>query len=192
MAQVFVPFAQEPERGMELLIKSAGNPLALAEAVRREVRAIEKDVFVSGISTLEQRIGISLFERRFQTSLLSAFSLVALLLAAIGTYGVVHFSVQQRVREIGVRMILGAQKRDVLAMIVSQGLKLVFIGVIPGIVLVFAMTRLMEHLLYEIKPTDPFTFAAVSFLLLGIAMFACWLPARRAARVDPMVALRYE
>ena len=151
---------------MELLIKSAGNPLALAEAVRREVGAIEKGVFLSGISTLEQRIGISLFERRFQTSLLSAFSLVALLLAAIGTYGVVHFSVQQRVREIGVRMILGAQKRDVLSMMVGQGLRMVFIGAIAGIVLVFAMTRLMEHLLYEITPTDPFTLATVLLLLL--------------------------
>jgi putative ABC transport system permease protein len=192
MAQVFVPFAQDPDRGMELLIKSRGNPLALAEAVRGEVRAIEKGVFVSGISTLEQRIGISLFERRFQTSLLSAFSLVALLLAAVGTYGVVHFSVQQRVREIGVRMILGAQKRDVLSMIVSQGLKMVFIGVLAGIALAFAMMRLMERLLYEIKPTDPFTFATVSFLLLGVAALACWLPARRAANVDPIVALRYE
>ncbi|MBI4663227.1 MAG: ABC transporter permease [Verrucomicrobia bacterium] len=192
MAQVFMPFAQAPERGMELLIRSAGNPLALTEAVRREVRVIEKGVFVSGITTVEQKIGNSLFERRFQTSLLSAFSLVALLLAAVGTYGVVHFSVQQRVREIGVRMILGAQRRDVLSMIVSQGLKMVFIGVIAGIVLVFAMTRLMEHLLYEIKPMDPFTFLTVSFLLLGIGAFACWLPARRAAKIDPMVALRHE
>jgi predicted permease len=192
MAQVFVPVAQDPERGMELLIKSAGNPLALAEAVRREVRAIEKGVFVSGITTVEQRIGISLFERRFQTSLLSAFSLVALLLAAIGTYGVVHFSVQQRVREIGIRMVLGAQKLDVLSMIVNQGLKMVLIGVSLGIVLAFATTRLMERLLYEVKPTDPLTFAGVAVLLVGIALLACWLPARRAAKIDPMEALRCE
>jgi putative ABC transport system permease protein len=192
MAQVFVPVAQEPERGMELLIKSAGNPLALAEAVRREVRAIEKGVFVSGISTLEQRIGNSLFERRFQTSLLSAFSLVALLLAAVGTYGVVHFSVQQRVREIGVRMVLGAKKGDVLSMIVSQGLKTVLIGVVFGIAIAFAITRLMERLLYEIKPTDPLTFSGVSLLLVCVALLACWLPARRASKVEPMEALRYE
>jgi putative ABC transport system permease protein len=192
MAQVFVPVAQAPERGMELLIRSAVSPGALAETIRREVRAIEKGAFVSGVSTLEQRIGNALFERRFQTSLLSAFSLVALMLAAVGTYGVVHYSVQQRVREIGVRMILGAQKGDVLGMIVTQGLKMVFIGVSAGILVVFAMMRLMERLLYEIKPTDPFTFAAVAFLLLGIAMFACWLPARGATRVDPIAALRYE
>jgi ABC-type antimicrobial peptide transport system permease subunit len=117
---------------------------------------------------------------------------VALLLAAVGTYAVVHFSARQRVREIGVRMVLGAQKLDVLSLILSQGLKMVFLGVILGIALVFAMTRLMERLLYEIKPTDPSTFAAVSFLLLAIAAFACWLPARRAAKIDPMEALRYE
>jgi len=124
--------------------------------------------------------------------LLSAFSLVALLLAAIGTYGVVHFSVQQRVREIGIRMVLGAQKLDVLSMIVNQGLKMVLIGVSLGIVLAFATTRLMERLLYEVKPTDPLTFAGVAFLLVGIALLACWLPARHAAKIDPMEALRHE
>jgi putative ABC transport system permease protein len=192
MAQVFIPVAQDPQRGMELLIKSRANPLALAEAVRREVHALDKSAVLPGFTTMEQRIDRSLFERTFQTSLLSAFSLVALFLAAVGTYAVVHFSVQQRVREIGLRMVLGAQKLDVLSMILSQGLKMVVAGVILGIALVFAMTRVMERLLYEIKPTDPSTFAAVSFLLLGIAAFACWLPARRAAQIDPMEALRYE
>jgi putative ABC transport system permease protein len=192
MAQVFVPVAQDPERGMELLIKSAGNPLLLADAVRREVHAMDKTAFVSGISTMQQRIGRSLFERKFQTSLLSAFSLVALLLSAIGTYAVVHFSVQQRAREIGIRMVLGAQKLDVLSMMVRQGLKMVLLGVSLGIVLVFALTRVMERLLYEIKPMDPFTFAGVSLLLFSIALLACWLPARRAARIHPMEALRHE
>jgi putative ABC transport system permease protein len=191
MPQVFVPVAQDPQRGMELLVKSAGNPLALADAVRREVRAIEKSAFV-GISTMEQRIGRSLFERRFQTSLLSAFSLVALLLAGIGTYGVVHFSVQQRVREIGVRMVLGAQRFDVLSMVMRQGLKTILVGVAFGVALALAITRLMERLLYEIKPTDPLTFAGVSLLLVFVALLACWLPARRASKVDPVEALRHE
>jgi putative ABC transport system permease protein len=192
MAQVFRPVAQASEGSMELLVKSAGNPLALAEAVRREVRAVDKGAFISGISTLEQRIGRSMFERRFQTSLLAAFSLVALLLAAVGTYAVVHFSVQQRVREIGVRMVLGAKKRHVFSMIVSQGLKSVLIGVGCGVALALAITRLMQRLLFEVKPTDPLTFAAVSLLLVAIALVACWLPARRATKVDPTVALRYE
>jgi len=192
MAQVFVPVAQDPERSMELLIKSAGNPLALADAVRHEVHAMDKTAFVSGITTMEERIGRSLFERRFQTALLAAFSLVALLLSAIGTYAVVHFSVQQRVREIGVRMVLGAQRFDVLSMVMRQGLKTILVGVAFGVALAFAITRLMERLLYEIKPTDPLTFAGVSLLLVCVALLACWLPARRAAKVDPMEALRHE
>ena len=192
MAQVFVPVAQDPEGSMELLVKSAGNPLALADAVRREIRAVEKNTFVFGVSTLEQRIGRSLFERRFQTSLLSAFSLVALLLSAIGTYAVVHFSVQQRVREIGIRMMLGAQKVDVLSIVLRQGLRTVLVGVSFGIVLVFAITRLMNRLLYEVTPTDPLTFTAVSLLLIAIVLVACWWPARRATMIDPLMALRYE
>src|SRR5262245_9813451 len=192
MAQVFVPVAQDPQRGMELLIKSAGNPLVLAEAVRREVQAIEKGDFVSGISTMEQRIGRSLFERSFQASLLSAFSIVALLLVAIGTYGIVHFSVQQRTREMGVRIVLGARKLDVLSIIMREGLKLVLIGVGLGIALTLSITRLMQRLLFEVRPTDPLTFVAVALLLGGIALCACWLPARRAAKVDPMEALRCE
>jgi len=192
MAQVFVPVAQDPERGMELLIKPAGNPLLLADAVRREVHAMDRTAFVSGISTMEQRIGRSLFERRFQTSLLSAFSIVALLLAAIGTYGIVHFSVQQRTREIGVRMVLGAQKLDVLSMVMREGLKLVLIGVSLGLALALSIMRLMQRLLFEVGPTDPTTFASVALLLGGIALFACWLPARRAAKIHPMEALRYE
>jgi len=160
--------------------------------VRQEVHALDKSVAVYGISTLERRLGASLFERRFQTSLLSAFSLVALLLAGIGTYAVMHFSVQQRGREIGVRMALGAQRIDVFALIIGQGLKTVLIGVGFGVGLALGLTRLMQRLLFEIKPTDPLTFAGVSFLLLGIALFACWLPARNAANVDPMEALRTE
>jgi putative ABC transport system permease protein len=190
MPQVFVPVAQDPQRSMELIIKSAGNPLALADAVRREVRAIDKSAFVFGISTLEQRIGRSLFERKFQTSLLAAFSLVALLLAAIGTYGIVHFSVQQRTREIGVRMALGAQKLDVLSLIMSGGLKLVLIGIGLGVALALSVTGVMQRLLFEVRPTDPLTFVAVALLLGGMALFACWLPARRAAGIHPMQALR--
>jgi hypothetical protein len=174
---------------MELLIKSASNPLALADVVRREVYAIDKTPFVSGFTTMEQRVGRSLFERRFQTSLLSAFSLVALLLAAVGD--VCSRAFFRAAAGAGDWDSDGAGSSEARrALNACQGLKMVFAGVILGIVLVFTMTRLMERLLYEIKPTDPSMFAAVSFLLLGIAAFACWLPARRAAKVDPMQALR--
>ena len=190
LPQVFRPVAQIPSRNMELLVRTSSNPMAVAETVRREIEALDKGIVVSPMSTLEKRIGASLFERRFQTSLLSAFSLVALLLAGIGTYGVVHFSVQQRVREIGVRMAMGARKLDVFSLIVGGGLKIVLIGVGLGIGLAVGITRLLERLLFEVKPMDPLTFGGVSLLLLTISVLACWLPARRAMNVDPMHALR--
>ncbi|MCI0538707.1 MAG: ABC transporter permease, partial [Verrucomicrobiales bacterium] len=188
--QVFRPIAQLPSLHMELHVRTGMPPLALAESVRRESQSIDKSVAVYGGGTMEKRIGASLFERKFQASLLSAFSIVALLLAAIGTYGIVHFSVQQRTREIGVRMVLGAQKLDVLSVVMSEGLKLVLIGVGLGVALALSIMRLMQRLLFEVRPTDPFTFAAVAVVLGGIALLACWLPARRAAKIHPMDALR--
>ncbi|MBI2949123.1 MAG: ABC transporter permease [Verrucomicrobia bacterium] len=192
IAQVFLPVAQRPSLHMELHVKTRVPPLALAESVRRESYAIDKSVAVYGGGTMEKRIGASLFERKFQASLLAAFSGVALLLAAIGTYGIVHFSVQQRTREIGVRMALGAQQLDVLSIVMSEGLKLILIGVGLGVALALSIARLMQRLLFEVNPTDPLTFAAVALLLGGIALFACWLPARRAAKIHPMEALRNE
>ena len=190
--QVFRPLAQLPSLHMEMLVKTGLPPLSLAESLRREIQSMDKSVAVYGISTMEKRVGASLFERKFQASLLTAFSSVALLLAAIGTYGIVHFSVQQRTREIGVRMVLGAQKLDVLSVVMSEGLKLVLVGVGLGVALAFSITRLMQRLLFEVRPTDPLTFAAVALLLGGMALFACWLPARRATRIHPMEALRSE
>jgi putative ABC transport system permease protein len=191
LPQVFRPLAQVPRVGVEMLVKTSSNPLALAGVVRQEIRSLDKGA-VLGVTTLEQRISLSLFEQKFQTWLLSVFSLVALLLAAVGTYGIVHFSVQQRTREIGMRIALGARKLDVLSLIVGQGLKPVLIGVSVGVALAFATTRVLQRLLFEVKPTDPLTFAGVSLLLVCVALFACWLPARRAAKIHPMEALRYE
>jgi predicted permease len=190
LPQIFRPVAQLPSLHMDLLVRTSSDPMALAESVRRQIEAVDKGIIVSGVSTLEKRIGASLFERRFQTSLLSAFSLVALLLAGIGTYGVVHYSVQQRVREIGIRMAMGARKLDVFSLVVGRGMRMVLIGVGLGIGLALGITRLMERLLFGVKPMDPLTFAAVSLLLLGIALLACWLPARRAMHLDPIHALR--
>jgi predicted permease len=190
IAQIFRPIAQAPSLHVELLVKTKAEPLALTESVRREIQSIDKSAAVYGISTMEQRIGRSLQERKFQASLLTAFSGVALLLAAIGTYGIVHFSVQQRTREIGVRMALGAKKFDVVSVIMRGGLKLVLIGIALGIALALSVTSVMQRLLYEVGPTDPLTFAAVAILLGGMALFACWLPARRAVQIPPMTALR--
>jgi putative ABC transport system permease protein len=190
LPQLFRPMAQLPSLHMELLVKTATPPLGSSESVRRAIQSIDKSAAVYGISTIEQRVGASLFERKFQAVLLAAFSSIALLLAAIGTYGVVHFSVQQRRREIGVRMALGAQRLDVLSTIMREGLKLVVMGVSLGVPIACSMTGLMQRLLYAVRPTDPLTFVGVASLLGTIALLACWLPASRATRIHPAEALR--
>jgi putative ABC transport system permease protein len=129
---------------------------------------------------------------RLQTALLSLFAVIALALAAVGLYGVLAYLVTQRTREIGVRIALGAQKQNVLSLVIGQGMKLALVGVGVGVLVALALTRVLRSLLYDVKPTDPPTFVAVSLLLVAIALIACWLPARRAAKVDPMEALRYE
>jgi putative ABC transport system permease protein len=189
--QVFRPLAQLPSLHMELLIRTGVPPFTLAEAVRRELQTIDKTVAVYGVTTMEERLGASLFERRFQASLLAGFSTVALVLAAIGTYSIVRFAVQQRTREIGVRMAMGAQKLDVYSLVLSEGLKLLLFGVGLGVALTFSVTRLMQRLLFEVRPTDPPTFVAVALLLATAGVLASWLPARRAANVAPMEALHH-
>jgi putative ABC transport system permease protein len=168
----------------------------LIGAVRSQVRSIDGDVVVANINTMEELVSASIAQRRFSMLLLGVFAAIALLLAAIGIYGVISYSVAQRASEIGVRMALGAQSRDVVKMVLREGMMLALVGVGIGLVATFALARLMtsllSNLLFSVRATDPITFAGVAALLALVALFACYVPARRAAKVDPMVALRCE
>jgi putative ABC transport system permease protein len=177
---------------MQLVVKTASSPLSLARPVRNVVAKLDKAVPVSDVMTMQQRLSASLVRRRFSMVLLSVFALLALALAAVGISGVISYSVVRRTHEIGIRMALGAQKSDILRMVAGQGLKLALIGVAVGIAGALAVTPFLASLLYGVKPTDPLTFVAVSLILIAVALLACYIPARRAAKVDPMVALRYE
>jgi putative ABC transport system permease protein len=193
--QVYFPYTQMAYAFLaprDLVVRTGVDPLSLAAAVRSEVWAIDKDQPVSNIATMEQILTDSVAKQRFSTLLLTIFAAVALVLAAVGIYGVISYSVTQRTHEIGIRMALGASSKDVLKLIVWQGFKLVSVGVTIGLVLAFILTRLMQSLLFGVSATDPVTFAAISAVLVTVAMLASYIPARKATKVDPMVALRYE
>ncbi|MGA7414860.1 MAG: ABC transporter permease [Bryobacteraceae bacterium] len=190
--QVFQPHSQSPDNEMDLLVRTASDPLTMASAVRGEIQSMDKTVAKFGVTTVEQQLGEETAGRRFNTSLLALFSSIALFLSAIGIYGLMHYSVVQRQHEIGVRMALGAPYGEVLAMVLRQGLMLAGIGVSIGTLAALGLTRMLAGLLYGITPTDPVTFAVAPAVLLGVAALACWLPARRAARIDPVLALRQE
>jgi len=176
----------------DLVVKTDVDPLSLATTVRQAVWEVDKDQPVSNIRTMDDIAAESIARQRFSMLLLAIFAGVALLLAAVGIYGVMSYSVAQRRGEIGIRMALGAQKSDVLKLTVGHGLKLVLIGVAFGLAGAFMLTRLMSSLLFGVGATDPTTFVSISFLFIGVALLASYLPARRATQVDPMVALRYE
>jgi putative ABC transport system permease protein len=197
--ELFVPHLQgmakdneSPSASMALVVKTASDPLKYAEAARKAVLSLDREQPVADVSTMEQRLDASLAQHRFQLFLLGAFALLALLLAAIGIYGVMSYSVDQRIHEIGVRMALGASRWDVLSLIVGRGMILSLTGLGLGIMGALALTRFLTSLLYGVQPTDPVTFVSVSLLLVGVSLAATYIPARRATKVDPMVALRYE
>jgi predicted permease len=192
ISQVFLPLAQDPARGMDFVVRTEADPLKLAAAVRAAVGAADKTVPVFNVSTLDQKLHDQTAPVRFETALLSTFAALALLLAGVGIYGITRYSVAQRTHEIGVRIALGATRADVLALVVRETLQLSLTGVALGILGALVVTRSLSSLLYEIKPTDQITYAVVVLGLTGVALAACSVPARRAARVDPMVALRYE
>ena len=164
----------------------------MAGVIQSELRALEKELVIQKVMTLDQQLGESLAQRRFQTWLLGLFSAIALLLAAIGIYGVMYHSVTQRTHEFGVRVALGASARDVLRMVLGQAVLLVGTGAVIGTVAALALTRFVSSLLYGVSSSDPSTYLAVFLVLIGSALAASYLPARRATKVDPMVALRYE
>ena len=190
--EVYRSYWQWPMQSPILLVCARGDPAALTAAIRRETKSVIPSLPSPRIRLMTERVGESIAQPRFQTGLLNLFGAVALLLAVCGIYGVLAHLVTQRQREIGIRLALGAQKGHVLSLVISQGMKLALTGVGIGLLAALALTRVMRSLLYEVPPTDPFTFLAVSLLLVGMALFACWLPARRATKIDPIEALRYE
>jgi putative ABC transport system permease protein len=196
-AEVFVPYLQPTTVDVvflprELVVRTAIDPASLIPTLRREVWVVDKDQPISKVRTFKQLLSDSLSARRFNMLLLSVFGLVGLFLAAAGVYGVLSYSVTQRTHEIGIRMALGAERRAVLKLIVGEGMVLALIGVGIGWIGALVLTRLMSGLLFGITATDRMTYVGVSLLLAGVALLACYIPARRASKVDPMVALRYE
>jgi len=189
---MYVPFAQAPLYGGEVVVRSSLSASSVAAAIREAVHSIDKNLPVTDVRSFPDALGQSVSRERFRTFLLGSFSAIALVLAAVGIFGVISYSVAQRTQEIGIRMALGAQRRDVLHLILGQGAKLALLGLGIGLVLAFLLTRSIASLLYGVSATDPLTFGAVAVVLLGVAVMACYIPARRAMRVDPMVALRYQ
>jgi putative ABC transport system permease protein len=189
--EIYLSQLQEPSSAMAVMARTSGDPLQLAAAAREQVKAIDKDLPVT-VTTMDQIFADSVAGQRFNTSLLGVFASVALALAMIGVFGVINYSVAQRTHELGIRLALGAQRSDVFKLVVGQGLMLALTGVVLGAAGAWALTRWIAGLLYGVSPTDGPTFMIVSLLVTVVAFLACYLPARRATRVDPLVALRYE
>jgi len=189
---IYLPYVVSAAPAMTLALRTGVDPLSLVSAATAEIRRVDAEQAVSAINTLDGLLGEATAQPRFNAALLALFALLALVLAVVGIYGVIAYAVEQRTQEIGVRMALGAQARDVLRLILAQGLKLTLVGAGIGLLAAFALTRWMKTLLFGVSATDPLTFAFVALLLSFVALLACWLPARRATKVDPLVALRHD
>jgi putative ABC transport system permease protein len=190
--QMYMPYLQNTWTTMIVAMRSASDPTNLAAAARSAVWEVDRQQPVIDVKSMEQYLLASTSGRRFNMLLLAVFACLALILAAVGVYGVMSYWVTQRTHEIGVRMALGAKQMDVVKLVVKQGMIPTFAGVAVGLAAAFSLTRLMSSLLYRVSATDPATFGVISLLLIGVALVACAVPARRATKVDPIVALRYE
>ena len=188
---LYVPLSQNHETGMVLYARTSAPPGAVLSAVRAAVQSVEPNLPLPDLHTVAETVATSLYVPRMGATLLGVFAVVAVLLAAIGVYGVTSFAVAQRTREIGVRMALGAAKADILAMVVKQGMGLVTVGIAVGLLFAFVAGRSLASFLYGISGTDPGTFVAVPLILAAVALVACLVPARRATRLDPLAALRH-
>src|SRR5262249_52244428 len=176
----------------DLVVRTTGDPTKFATTLRSAVRSLDQTAILSKVTTMEEQLSEQMAPRRFQTTLLTLFSIIALTLASMGVYGVTRYMVVQRTHEIGIRMALGAQIRDVLRLIIGEGVKLALVGLLIGFGGAWALNRLMKNLLFGVSPTDPLTFIVIASLLTFVALLACYIPARRATKVDPLEALRCE
>jgi ABC-type antimicrobial peptide transport system permease subunit len=190
--ELYTSSLQSTSRTQTLLIRTAGDPRAIVPSVRRELQALDPQLPLFGVTTLDRELALTLTQPRFQAVLLAGFAAIALLLAWIGIYGVTAHAVSQRTQEVGIRMAMGAARKDVLRLIFVQHLRPALIGLALGLIGAFALSRSLQSLLFGVGATDPMTFTLVGFALLVVAAAACWIPARRATRIDPLIALRTE
>jgi putative ABC transport system permease protein len=190
--ETYMPYAQTPVPDLTLVVRTTGNPMSLVAAIKSQVLTIDKNQPIYNIQTLDTVMSESLSPRRFNMLILGIFAGIALVLAAVGIYGVIAYSVNQRSQEIGIRIALGAQRFDVLKLVVGQGMVLTTVGLVTGLAASVMLTRLISSLLFGVTATDFSTFAIISLVLTSVAFVACYVPGRRATKVDPMIALRYE
>jgi putative ABC transport system permease protein len=189
---VYWPHPELVMSGMTILVRTSNDPLAPLSTIRNQLQHLDPELPMAAVATMDQLLTDSLSRSRFTMLLLGIFAVVALVLAAVGIYGLIAYSVTQRTQELGIRIALGAQRRDVLRLVLVQGTRLTLLGVAIGVLGALALSRLLGTLLFSVSATDPLTFAGVAGLLAVVALLACFIPARRATRVDPIVALRYE
>ena len=192
VSEIFLPLSQHPARGMDLLVRTSADPRSFVSAVRSAIRFADKTAPVFNVSTLEDALRDQVAPRRFQAFLLSLFASLAAILSGIGVYGLMHYSVSQRTHEIGVRIALGAQPLEVIRLVLGQGGRVVLLGILIGFGGALSIGRVLSSLLFGVTATDPVTFLVVTLLLCVVALAACFIPARRAMRIDPIVALRHE